>query len=68
MTANAVDARVWAPRAAAVALHRERGAAVERVPMVSASDGWFLAAHALTPEDRYGFVLDDAQHLVPDAR
>ena len=65
---STVDARVWAPRASVVELHRERAGRVERVPMTAADDGWFVALAALAAEDRYGFVLDDAQHPLPDPR
>jgi len=62
------DARVWAPRATSVELHRERDGEIERVPMLPDGDGWFVALAALAVDDRYGFVLDDAQHPVPDPR
>jgi maltooligosyltrehalose trehalohydrolase len=63
-----VDARVWAPRATTVELHRERAGGVERLPMLATHDGWFVAAGALQGDDRYGFVLDDAQQPLPDPR
>ncbi len=67
-TTRHVDARVWAPRAQLVELHREREGAVDRLPMVADGDGWFAALAALAHGDRYGFVLDGAEHPVPDPR
>nr|WP_293170656.1 malto-oligosyltrehalose trehalohydrolase [Microcella sp.] len=67
-TTHHVDARVWAPRAMSVELHREREGETQRVPMVPDGGGWFVALAALAAADRYGFVLDDAQHPVPDPR
>ena len=61
-------ARVWAPNASRADLHRERAAVVERLPMQSVGGGWFAAIAALNADDRYGFVLDDAEHPVPDPR
>ncbi|UYN82992.1 MAG: malto-oligosyltrehalose trehalohydrolase [Microcella sp.] len=63
-----VDARVWAPHAETVELHRERGADAERVPMAATGGGWFTALAALESDDRYGFVLDDSVHPLPDPR
>ena len=63
-----VDARVWAPRATTVELHRERAGHIERLPMLATGGGWFIAVAALQGDDRYGFVLDDAQHPLPDPR
>lgn len=68
MTAPAVDARVWAPRLTTVRLHRERAGVVERLPMTATGDGWFAAPATLEPDDRYGFVLGEAEHPVPDPR
>ncbi len=65
---GAFDARVWAPKAASVELHRERAGKVDRVPMAAAGGGWFAAALALQAGDRYGFMLDDAQQPLPDPR
>ena len=65
---GAIDARVWAPRATSVELHRERDGETDRMPMAADGDGWFVAPAALAADDRYGFVIDDAQHPVPDPR
>ena len=62
------DARVWAPNASTVELHRERGGVTQRVPMTSTGGGWFAAIAALDAADRYGFLLDGAGHPVPDPR
>ena len=62
------DARVWAPHASRVELHRERGGVTQRVPMTSTGGGWFAAIAALDATDRYGFLLDGAGHPVPDPR
>jgi len=67
-TRHHVDSRVWAPRARSVGLHRERDGATERLPMVASGEGWYVALAALAEGDRYGFVLDDAEHPVPDPR
>lgn len=63
-----VDARVWAPNAETVELHRERNGTSDRMPMLSTSDGWFTAHAVLEGDDRYGFVLDDALQPLPDPR
>jgi maltooligosyltrehalose trehalohydrolase len=62
------DARVWAPHASRVELHRERDGATERVPMTSTGGGWFAAIAALDAADRYGFLLDGAANPLPDPR
>lgn len=70
------DARVWAPRAEHLALHRERPgvagvsaqAETELVAMTRTDGDWWVAEAALEPGDRYGFVLDGAEHPVPDPR
>ncbi|MBX9719606.1 MAG: malto-oligosyltrehalose trehalohydrolase [Microbacteriaceae bacterium] len=65
---TAVDARVWAPRASTVHLHRERAGVVERLPMSALAGEWFTCPAALELGDRYGFVLGEAEHPVADPR
>ncbi|MFN3708305.1 malto-oligosyltrehalose trehalohydrolase [Microcella sp.] len=58
--------RVWAPRASAVRLHRERDGLIESLAMDAQPGGWFALERALRVGDRYGFLLDDDEHPLPD--
>ena len=58
--------RVWAPRASVVRLHRERDGLIERLAMDAQPGGWFALDQALRVGDRYGFLLDDDEHPLPD--
>jgi len=58
--------RVWAPRASVVRLHRERDGVIERLDMDAAPGDWFVLEAALRVGDRYGFLLDDDEHPLPD--
>lgn len=62
------DARVWAPRAEEVALHRVRAGSAERVAMTRVDGDWWVAIGALADGDRYGFLLDGDEHPLPDPR
>ncbi|GAA1694743.1 malto-oligosyltrehalose trehalohydrolase [Microcella alkalica] len=62
------DARVWAPDAEQVALHRVRAGAAERVELTRADGGWWVAIEALEAGDRYGFLIDGDEHPLPDPR
>ena len=55
------DARVWAPLAAQVALHRVRGSEASRVEMIAEGE-WWVAPEALELGDRYGFLLDSDEN------
>jgi maltooligosyltrehalose trehalohydrolase len=65
---------VWAPRAARVAVRvsepGQMGGGDEwTVPLVSRPDGWFAAdVPEAQPGRDYGFLLDDAEPLLPDPR
>jgi maltooligosyltrehalose trehalohydrolase len=61
------DARVWAPRAERVALHRVRGDETARIEM-HADGEWWVAADALEHGDRYGFLIEGDEHPLPDPR
>ncbi len=66
------DARVWAPLAAQVALHRVRGSEESRITMTAEGE-WWVAPGALELGDRYGFLLDSdgtagEEQPVPDPR
>lgn len=65
--ARRFDARVWAPAAEWVTLHRVRAGAAERVELTRDGD-WWVAVGALEAHDRYGFLLDDDEHPLPDPR
>ncbi len=69
MSENAArDARVWAPTASSVELHRVRHQRAERLAMTRGDGGWWAAIGALAPADRYGFLLDGDEHPLPDPR
>ena len=61
------DARVWAPHAQHVVLHRERGGELPHVALEPAGE-WWVAPTALEHGDRYGFLLDGDEHPLPDPR
>lgn len=55
---------VWAPRPNLVQLD----VAGELHPMTRSDDGWWRAVLDVTPDARYGFVLDDDPTVLPDPR
>ena len=64
----AQDFRVWAPRAAQVALVVELDGERTDVAMTASEDGWWTAQIATEPPVRYGFRLDGADEVLPDPR
>ncbi|HWS50702.1 MAG TPA: malto-oligosyltrehalose trehalohydrolase [Microbacterium sp.] len=61
---------VWAPRARRMRVRRltDDGATTEERELSTDAGGWWRADLALSEGERYGFLIDDSDRLLPDPR